>query len=69
VLAVGGNDARIGWQMDCELRLVDGERWLAVMMMWAGGWQASLSWWWRVLAGGWCASIVMQVLVVFGDVM
>ena len=30
--------------MDCKLWLVDGERWLVVMMMRAGGWSARIGW-------------------------
>ena len=42
--AVSGDDASIGWQMECECRLVDGERWLAAKMIRAGGWSVCIGW-------------------------
>jgi hypothetical protein len=32
-LVVGGDDASVGWRMECKRRLADGKRWLAAMMM------------------------------------
>ena len=42
--AVGGDDARIGRQMECERWLVDGERWLRAMMMRDGRWSERIGW-------------------------
>ena len=74
--AVGGNDASIGWQMECKLRLVDGKRCLVVMMMRAGGWSARIGWRMAsepqlvVASVGWrMACKYCKVLVVFGDAM